>query len=36
MMKNRNKEGIISQSSDLKLHILTHKNAAKLSQEMLG
>ena len=36
MMKNRNKIGIIKQSSDLKLHIVTHNNAAKHSQEMLG
>ena len=36
MMKNRNKVGIIKQSSDLKLRILTHNNAAKRSQEMLG
>ena len=36
MMKNRNKVGIIKQSSDLKLHILTHINAAKHSREMLG
>ena len=35
-MKNRNKVGIIKQSSVLKLHILTHNNAEKHSQEMLG